>query len=537
MGAKDTNGVIATYGTGAVRHDHSKNFRDDGKRFDFSINSSSQYVSCEIYGYFALSNPPDDEVSGKMGGGRHSGNSDSRCYDMGIDCRTGDTRYRIESPHNDYSSGVSGGKGVGMSSNFIGYKFVKRNVGSGAATKVSIEIWQDTGNNQSTPSNQWKKVASWLLGDPNFATSSPPFYIPPSDHQETIRIDGPGGNPNLQYKWIGLREILSTDVEGGAVPGGGGTPTPTPTPGTSPPVIDAGVDLGTIPFVGLDLNGDGVTEGYDGNRDGKADGYDTNNDGIIDAIDVYGTGRANAFDTDGDGITDAYDTNGDGVIDKRGGGPGLNTSGPGGINSPDGSSSVPSVTYVTKKFKLMWAIDMVNVDACSINSPFETKDPQEIYTADADNFYSDSLNYRKTGIAVLESTDKKQKSVFVGKRIRQVEVVFKKFGIGLLTGLIYCRIRSSNGTIVEQFQNTVDSATLTNVDVVKTFTHNAPQHDIEVGDVIYIEFPEGGDPNNYLRTKITNSDKADGPLSCLTTDDGNQTLKNINKDLAGKVWA
>ena len=39
MGATDQNGVVASYGTGAVRYDHSKNFRDDGKRFDFSINS------------------------------------------------------------------------------------------------------------------------------------------------------------------------------------------------------------------------------------------------------------------------------------------------------------------------------------------------------------------------------------------------------------------------------------------------------------------------------------------------------------------
>jgi hypothetical protein len=465
-----------------------------------------------------------------MGGGRHSGSSDSRCFDMGIDCRTGDTRYRIESPHNDYSSGVSGGKGVGMSSNFIGYKFVKRNVGTGSATKVSIEIWQDTGNNQSTPSNQWKKVASWLLGDPGFASSSPPFYIPPSDHQETIRIDGPGGNPNLQYKWIGLREILPTDVEGGAVPGGG-TPTPTPDPSTPPAVVDNGVDLGTITFVPLDLNGDGVVEAYDGNRDGRADGYDTNNDGIIDALDVYGTGKPNAWDTDGDGITDAYDTNGDGVIDKRGGGPGLNTSGPGGINSPDGSTAPPAPNYVTRKLTVMWAIDTINIDACSISSPFEDKDLQLIYEAAPDNIYADTSNYRKVGIMANLST-----SVLIGKRIRRVECTMKKFGVGTITGLIYCRIRSANGTIVEQFSNTVDSASLTNVDSVQTFNITTPNHTIEAKDVLYIEYPDGGDPGNYVRIKITNTDKADSAATCLVTDDGAKTIANVDKDAGIKVY-
>lgn len=507
-----------------MRYDHSKNFRDDGKRFDFSINSSD-YASCELYGYFACDNPPDDEVSGKMGGGKHSGSNSVKCYDMGIDCRNGNSRYRTEDPHPDYHAGASGGKGVGMSSKFIGYLFVKRNV-SGA---VLLEIWQDTGNNESTPSNQWNKVSSWRV-------TSPLWQTPPSDHQETIRIDGPGGVPSLRYKWIGLRKIETGDSE---APGtGGGTGTPTPTPGTPAPVIDAGVDLGTITFIPLDLNGDGVTEAYDGNRDGRADGYDTNNDGIIDAIDVYGTGRPNAFDTDGDGITDAYDTNGDGVIDKRGGGPGLNTSGPGGINSPDGSSAPPAPNYVTRKLVVMWAIDTITQDACSITSPFEDQTPQVVFEAAPDNIYSDSLNYRKTGLLFQEVTvaGKKQQSALIGKRIRKVEVTFKKFGVGSLNGLIYCRIRSVNGTIVEQFTNTVDSATLTNVDAVKDFNIATPQRTIEKGDILYIEFPEGGDPSNYLRTKITLSDKADSAATCLVTDDGNNTIANVDKDLACKIY-
>lgn len=523
MGSTDTNGVTARYGTGPVRHDHSKNFRDNGKRFDFSINSSA-YASCELYGYFACDNPPDDECSGKMGGGRHSGSNAVKCYDMGIDLRNGNSRYRTENPHPNYQAGASGGKGKPMGSQFIGYLFVKRNV-SGA---VLLEIWQDTGNNEgATPANQWTKVSSWRV-------TSPLWQTPGNDHQETIRIDGPGGVPNLRFKWLGLREIISGDSE---TPGGGGTGTPPPTGGT-PPVIDKGVDLGTIPFVALDLNGDGVTEGYDGNRDGKADGFDTNNDGVIDAIDVYGTGRPNAFDTDGDGVTDAYDTNGDGVIDKRGGGPGLNTSGPGGINSPDGSSAPPAVIYVTKQVQVLWAIDSINVDACSSTSPFETKDFLKVYEAAGDNLFSDTLNYRKCGIACQEQivAGKTEKSIFIGKRIRKVEVFFKKFGIGSLTGLVYCRIRRANGTIVEQFPNTIDSANVDNNGDTYVFTNLSPQHTIERDDIIYIEFPEGGDPSNYLRIRIAGSDKADSTLSVLATDDNANTIKNIHKDLAGVIY-
>src|SRR6476659_10586701 len=113
MGATDSDGVVSRYGTGPVRKDFTKNFKTSGtpgKRFDFSINSSD-YASCEIYGYFAADNVPDDECSGKMGGGKHSGSNHVKCYDLGIDLKNGNCRYRTEDPHPEYHEGASGGKG------------------------------------------------------------------------------------------------------------------------------------------------------------------------------------------------------------------------------------------------------------------------------------------------------------------------------------------------------------------------------------------------------------------------------------------
>lgn len=212
VGSADKWGVRASYATGEISYDWSENFRDDGLRFDFDGLGSNRFVSAELIGYFAHSNPPDDEVSGKMGGGRHSDGSSPKVYDMGIDCRNGNTRYRTEETHPDYEEGDTGGKGVGMSSKYIGYKFVKWNKTNG----VLLEIWQDTGNNESTPANAWKKLASWLVTDPK-------WFIPGSDHQETIRIDQVGTD-DLKWKWISLREIKSNDSDtgGGGTDGGGG---------------------------------------------------------------------------------------------------------------------------------------------------------------------------------------------------------------------------------------------------------------------------------------------------------------------------
>lgn len=41
---------------------------------------------------------------------------------------------------------------------WVGYNFIKKNTKDGILT----EIWQDVGNNESNPSNQWKKVESFL---------------------------------------------------------------------------------------------------------------------------------------------------------------------------------------------------------------------------------------------------------------------------------------------------------------------------------------------------------------------------------------
>jgi hypothetical protein len=126
--------------------------------------------------------------------------------------------------------------------------------------------------------------------------------------------------------------------------------------------------------------------------------------------------------------------------------------------------------------------------------------------------------------------------VLIGKRIRRVDVTMKKFGVGTVSGLIYCRIRDINGLIVEQFSNTVDSAALTNSDSNHSFIIATPNRSFEAKDCLFIEFPEGGDPANYVRIKISNTDKSDGASTCLVTDDGAKNIVNIDKDAGFKVY-
>ena len=90
------------------------------------------------------------------------------------------------------------------------------NTSSGTREQVPC-CWKSgriQGNNEgSTPANQWVRVASWNVTDPLWLT-------PPSNHQETLRIDGV--NDNLEWKWLSLRPIGATDTGTGTGGGGGG---------------------------------------------------------------------------------------------------------------------------------------------------------------------------------------------------------------------------------------------------------------------------------------------------------------------------
>ena len=120
----------------------------------------------------------------------------------------------MEEDHPDYIDGEDGGTGMGLRSLYVGYRFVKWNKPTG----VQLEVWQDQGNNEgSAPANLWKKISSWLETDYNWRN-------PPSDHQETLRIDGSNSElDDLEVKWLSLREIKTTDTEGGGTTGGSGT--------------------------------------------------------------------------------------------------------------------------------------------------------------------------------------------------------------------------------------------------------------------------------------------------------------------------
>ena len=167
----------------------------DGIRWNAKIDGAT---ASEAWGYFRFSkNPVDDEVSIKWSEKSHSGSNAVQCYDTGVSIKSGKVRMRFENPHPNYSGNIGSGQGEPLKDKWIGYKGVKIPQSDGS---VLIELYQDTGDNETKPSNQWKKVYSHI--DTKYKrTGAHPFI--------TIRVDDPGkkGQKDLEEKWLGAAKI------------------------------------------------------------------------------------------------------------------------------------------------------------------------------------------------------------------------------------------------------------------------------------------------------------------------------------------
>ncbi len=178
-----------------IVYEVKNNFRDDGKRFDMKVGEWSQ---SEAQGYFRFTKDPvDDEVSIKWSVVPHSGSNHVRCYDSGVSIKDGKARLRWEDPHPNYSNALGSGKGEPLpAGKWIGYKGTKTVSGD----SVTIKLYQDTGDNETAPSNQWKEIFSHT--DTKYKEIGPHPYV-------TLRIDDPAkkGQKNLEGRWISVAKI------------------------------------------------------------------------------------------------------------------------------------------------------------------------------------------------------------------------------------------------------------------------------------------------------------------------------------------
>lgn len=464
-GNVDRHGVQSAYARGQIRYDFRENFRGDGLRFDFTGFGSS-FASAELMGYFRNSSSVDDEVSGKMGGGKHSSGSRPRCYDLGIDCGNGAVRYRVEDKHPSTGGGKSGpgsgqGGGVGFTNRWVGYRFVKRNLSNG----VLLEIWQDQGNNAgNAPANQWKKIMSHVDTQHN-------WKIPPSDHQETIRIDDVSTG-SLDWKWLSLREIGASDSGTAA------------TPQNSSNSISTSSGSGSGPF-------DGGTGGGGSSSGGGGGGSCSCDSGTPSSS----TGTGN----------DMCDSNGDGIAD---------TPGSGGGAQPE----PPPIETLTSDFTVLYNIAVDVTDSCTFGNPLEVKPYESVYDdAAPDAFQYQDLGYQagsgNTAVGLIVANTE---SVLYNTIPRKIVVKAIKRTVDSETetcsGDLYMRVRNTvDNSLKYQFGTEVDVATIGVNDQDLTFTQDDNKVQLKVGDMILLEYLNNSAADDKcIQVKHTEKDKTDG---------------------------
>ena len=185
-------------------YEYETNERDGGARY----NMNAAGTSLVMVGYFTMSGG-DDDVAAKLLGGRHTDSApyEGCVYDPAIQTDNGQPRLRAECPHPDYTGNLDldfSKQGISYHGKWVGTMAVAIQEQNG----VRIQMFQDQGDNEVRPANQWVKVleffddgtkVSGIEGADRF-----PIRELPNNAQNTWRIDE---SPGLQEKWLAIAEI------------------------------------------------------------------------------------------------------------------------------------------------------------------------------------------------------------------------------------------------------------------------------------------------------------------------------------------
>jgi hypothetical protein len=185
-------------------YEYETDKRDGGARY----NMNAAGTSLVMVGYFRSSGGSDD-VSMKILGGRHSDSVpyDGCIYDPAIAVNSGQPRLRAECPHPDYTGNLDldfEQRGVSIHNRWVGFMAVALQEQAG----VRIQVYQDQGNNDNQPANQWVKVLEFFDDGTKVrgieGADRYPLRVLPATAQNTFRIDE---TPGLQEKWLAIAEI------------------------------------------------------------------------------------------------------------------------------------------------------------------------------------------------------------------------------------------------------------------------------------------------------------------------------------------
>ncbi len=203
----------------------------------------------------------------------------------------------------------------------------------------------------------------------------------------------------------------------------------------------------------------------------------------------------------------------------------------GGQNNPDPlpQSNVQSVEWTD-----VYNLNFDSGDTCTVPSISALGELRQVFSVSTKNIYYrlGAAYNQRIGLLLYIST-----SYLAGLAPRSFTCTLSKVVATSLTGTIYCKIYDYSNAMVQQI-DTIDVATLTNLDVQYTFEDLTATTALRHKSKLVIEF-SGGDASNYVNINVNDTDAFDGENTVLyrMTSDSNGAVESCNpgQDLAGSL--
>lgn len=136
----------------------------------------------------------------------------------------------------------------------------------------------------------------------------------------------------------------------------------------------------------------------------------------------------------------------------------------------------------------------------------------------------------------VQNNNADDKSQFIGKKIRRVDLIMSKYGGAIGTATLYIKKNSGND-IVTTF-GSINVTTLPQGDTVVYFEDLNNSHRMAKDDRIVLVYTEGT-AQTYIKVGINQSDPYDGARTCLVRREPNPSshyVEDIGYDLAGTFY-
>lgn len=226
--------------------------------------------------------------------------------------------------------------------------------------------------------------------------------------------------------------------------------------------------------------------------------------------------------------------------DPGGGGGGTDPGGGGGTDPPPPSENPPTTGDVSATLIGVYNINFDESDGCS---GLIVDVPPLLELVTVPKTHEITIDHNRDAVGLITHDESltaggnvNDKSVLIGKKIRRVTLIMKKWNGATGTATLNIR-RGNDNTIITQM-GSIDVSTLTTNDRLVNFENLNNTHRMAKNDRLVLNYSEGS-AATYIILAINQSDFWDGRRTCLVRREPNPSshyVEDLTYDLAGTIY-